>query len=251
MRGVVTMMHFLRNIPIRTKVTAMIALASTVVLVLALAVVMTKDYLNLRSDQLDQLTTLARVVSANSTAAVAFDDRDAAAESLRTLSTTPQVKYAFIWSKKDSTVMASFTRSGGPLEQAAAADLMRHATAPQELRTDEQDMYARVAIVLDGDEIGTLYVVSDLSRLYARIQEYIWIGLGVLGSAILVALLVSVLFGSGDFEAAVEPERRHARDRDRQAVLASASRRPATTRSASSSTASMPCSNRSSCATRS
>ncbi len=195
MRGVVTMMHFLRNIPIRTKVTAMIALASTVVLVLALAVVMTKDYLNLRSDQLDQLTTLARVVSANSTAAVAFDDRDAAAESLRTLSTTPQVKYAFIWSKKDSTVMASFTRSGGPLEQAAAAELRRHATALQELRTGEQDMYARVAIVLDGDEIGTLYVVSDLSRLYARIQEYIWIGLGVLGSAILVALLVSVVFG--------------------------------------------------------
>ncbi len=195
MRGVVTMMHFLRNIPIRTKVTAMIALASTGVLVLALAVVMTKDYLNLRSDQLDQLTTLARVVSANSTAAVAFDDRDAAAESLRTLSTTPQVKYAFIWSKKDSTVMASFTRSGGLLEQAAAADLMRHATALQELRTGEQDMYARVAIVLDGDEIGTLYVVSDLNRLYARIQEYIWIGLGVLGSAILVALLVSVVFG--------------------------------------------------------
>jgi signal transduction histidine kinase/DNA-binding NarL/FixJ family response regulator/HPt (histidine-containing phosphotransfer) domain-containing protein len=189
------MMHFLRNIPIRTKVTAMIALASTGVLVLALAVVMTKDYLNLRSDQLDQLTTLARVVGANSTAAVAFDDRDAAAESLRTLSTTPQVKYAFIWAKKDSNVMASFTRSGGPLEQAAAEELMRHAAALQELRTAEQDMYARVAIVLDGDDIGTLYVVSDLSRLYARIQEYIWIGLGVLGSAILVALLVSVLFG--------------------------------------------------------
>jgi len=188
-------MHFLRNIPIRTKVTAMIALASTGVLVLALAVVMTKDYLNLRGDQLDQLTTLARVVGGNSTAAVAFDDRDAAAESLRTLSTTQQVKYAFIWSKKDSSVMASFTRTGGPLEQDVAADLMRHATAPQELRTGEQDMYARVAIVLDGDEIGTLYVVSDLSRLYARIQEYIWIGLGVLGSAILVALLVSVLFG--------------------------------------------------------
>jgi signal transduction histidine kinase/CheY-like chemotaxis protein/HPt (histidine-containing phosphotransfer) domain-containing protein len=189
------MMHFLRNIPIRTKVTAMIALASTGVLVLALAVVMAKDYLNLRGDQLDQLTTLARVVGANSTAAVAFDDRDAATESLRTLSTTPQVKYAFIWSKKDTSVMASFTRSGGPLEQAVADELMRHATALQELRTSEQDMYARVAIVLDGDEIGTLYVVSDLSRLYARIQEYIWIGLGVFGSAILVALLVSVLFG--------------------------------------------------------
>src|SRR5262245_8568340 len=188
-------MHFLRNIPIRTKVTAMIALASTGVLVLALAVVMAKDYLNLRDDQLDQLTTLARVVAGNSTAAVAFDDRDAAAESLRTLSTTPQVKYAFIWSKKDSNVMASFTRGGTSLGQGVAADLMRHATAPQQLRTAEQDMYARVSIVLDGDEIGTLYVVSDLSRLYARIQEYIWIGLGVLGSAILVALLVSVLLG--------------------------------------------------------
>src|SRR5215813_10221134 len=135
------MMHYFRNIPIRTKVTAMIALASTGVLVMALAVVMTQDYLNLRGDQLDQLTTLARVVGGNSTAAVAFDDRDASAESLRTLSTTPQVKYAFIWSEKDSSVMASFTRSGGPLDQAVAAALMRNAKAPQELRTGEQDMY--------------------------------------------------------------------------------------------------------------
>src|SRR5215813_202988 len=188
------MMHYFRNIPIRTKVTAMIALASTGVLVMALAVVMTQDYLNLRGDQLDQLTTLARVVGANSTAAVAFDDRDAAAESLRTLSTTPQIKYAFIWSK--NRVLASFTRGGAVLATSTAADLVGRARAAQELRTSEQEMYARVAIVLDGDEIGTLYVVSDLSRLYARIQEYIWIGLGVLGSAILVALLVSVLFGT-------------------------------------------------------
>src|SRR6185312_60014 len=99
------------------------------------------------------------------------------------------------WSKKDSDVMASFTRGGTLFEPGIAADLMRHATAPQQLRTGEQDMYARVAIVLDGDEIGTLYVVSDLSRLYARIQEYIWIGMGVFGSAILVALLVSIVFG--------------------------------------------------------
>ena len=68
------MIELLRNISIRTKVTAMIAVASTGVLVLALAVVMTKDYLNLRGDQLEQLTTLARVVGANSTAAVAFNE---------------------------------------------------------------------------------------------------------------------------------------------------------------------------------
>jgi signal transduction histidine kinase/CheY-like chemotaxis protein/HPt (histidine-containing phosphotransfer) domain-containing protein len=188
------MMDYLRNISIRTKVTAMIALASTGVLVLALAVVMTKDYLNLRGDQLEQLTTLARVVGANSTAAVAFDDSEAAAESLRTLETTPHVKYAFIW--VDDRVMASFVRKGGSFDPQAVADLRKSAAAPHQLRSDQQDMYARVDIVLDGETIGMLYVVSDLSRLYLRIQEYIWIGLGVFGAAILVALLVSVLLGT-------------------------------------------------------
>jgi signal transduction histidine kinase/CheY-like chemotaxis protein/HPt (histidine-containing phosphotransfer) domain-containing protein len=188
------MFDFLRNISIRTKVTAMIAVASTGVLVLSLAVVMTKDYLNLRSDQLDQLATLARVVGANSTAAVAFDDSEAATESLRTLGTTPHVKYAFIWA--NNRVMASFVRDGGSLVPAAVTDLRRNAPSIHGLRTDQQDMYASVPIVLDGETIGTLYVVSDLTRLYLRLQEYIWIGLGVLGAAILVALLVSVLFGT-------------------------------------------------------
>ncbi|MGH6930450.1 MAG: histidine kinase dimerization/phospho-acceptor domain-containing protein, partial [Dongiaceae bacterium] len=188
------MMEYLRNISIRTKVTAMIAVASTGVLVLSLAVIMTTDYLNLRSDQLEQLTTLARVVGGNSTAAVAFDDREAAAESLRTLETTPHVKYAFIWA--NDHVMASFVRNDGVLVPQAVADLRRNVSAPNQLRSDQQDMYARVDIVLDGESIGMLYVVSDLTRLYLRIQEYIWIGLGVLGAAILVALLVSVLFGT-------------------------------------------------------
>ncbi len=188
------MMEYLRNISIRTKVTAMIAVASTGVLVLSLAVIMTKDYLNLRSDQLEQLTTLARVVGGNSTAAVAFDDREAAAESLRTLETTPHVKYAFIW--VNDHVMASFVRNDGVLAPQAVAELRRNVSAAHQLRSDQQDMFARVDIVLDGETIGILYVVSDLSRLYLRIQEYIWIGLGVLGAAILVALLVSVLFGT-------------------------------------------------------
>jgi signal transduction histidine kinase/DNA-binding response OmpR family regulator/HPt (histidine-containing phosphotransfer) domain-containing protein len=187
-------MEYLRNISIRTKVTAMIAVASTGVLVLSLAVIMTKDYLNLRSDQLEQLTTLARVVGGNSTAAVAFDDREAAAESLRTLETTPHVKYAFIWA--NDQVMASFVRNGGQLSAQAVADLRRNITATHQLRSDQQDMFARVDVVLDGETIGMLYVVSDLSRLYLRIQEYVWIGLGVFGAAILVALLVSVLFGA-------------------------------------------------------
>ncbi len=212
------MMKLLRNLSIRTKVTAMIVLASTGVLVLALAALMTKDYLILRADQLDQLTAIARVVGANSSAAVAFDDHDAANESLRTLGTTPNVKLAFIWSH--DKVMASFVRGNGPIDQALVDDLVQNAKAEQALRSDKQDMYVRVAIRLDNETIGTLYVVSDLSRLYGRIQEYVWIGLGVLGSAILVALLVSVLLGIAISQPlsnltvamrAIEKERQYAR----------------------------------------
>ena len=87
-------MGILRNFSIRTKATVTIVLVSTAVLTLALSVVLARDYFTFREDELDKLTTLARVISANSTAAVAFEDREAAKEGLGKLATDPNIKAA-------------------------------------------------------------------------------------------------------------------------------------------------------------
>jgi signal transduction histidine kinase/CheY-like chemotaxis protein/HPt (histidine-containing phosphotransfer) domain-containing protein len=189
-------MRSLRNLSIRTKATLMIVLVSIGVLVAALSVLLAKDYLTFREDQLEELRTLARVVGANSAAAVTFDDRDAAAESLRTLSTQPHVELAFIWAHDQ--VLASYARKDVVGADALIQGLLRNRDdQPEEaIRTDRGDMYARLPVTLDGETIGALYVVSDLGRLEARIREYAWMGVGVLTAAIVAALLVSLLLGT-------------------------------------------------------
>jgi signal transduction histidine kinase/CheY-like chemotaxis protein/HPt (histidine-containing phosphotransfer) domain-containing protein len=186
-------MGILRNFSIRTKATVTIVLVSTTVLALALSVVLTRDYFTFREDELDKLTTLARVISANSTAAVAFEDREAARDGLGKLATDPNIKAAFIWANNDQ--FASYLRPGESGAQAMADELRTAGTVDRTIRDERRDMFVQVPISLDGETIATLYLVADLSRIQARMQEYFWLALGVLGSAIIVALLVSLLLG--------------------------------------------------------
>jgi signal transduction histidine kinase/CheY-like chemotaxis protein/HPt (histidine-containing phosphotransfer) domain-containing protein len=186
-------MGILRNFSIRTKATVTIVFVSTAVLALALSVVLTRDYFTFREDEVDKLTTLARVISANSTAAVAFEDREAARDGLGKLATDPNIKAAFIWSNNDQ--FASYLRPGESGAQAMMDELRAAGTADRTIRDDRRDMFVQVPISLDGETIATLYLVADLSRIQARMQEYFWLALGVLGSAIVVALLVSLLLG--------------------------------------------------------
>jgi sensor histidine kinase regulating citrate/malate metabolism len=94
-------MGILRNLSIRTKATVTIVLVSTLVLTIALSVVLARDYFTFREDEQDKLTTLARVIAANSTAAVAFEDREAARDGLGKLTTDPNIKGAFIWANNE------------------------------------------------------------------------------------------------------------------------------------------------------
>jgi len=186
-------MGILRNLSIRTKATVTIVLVSTLVLTIALSVVLARDYFTFRSDELDKLTTLARVISANSTAAVAFEDREAARDGLGKLTTDPNIKAAFIWANNEH--FASYLRPGESGAQAMMSELRVLGTTEKTIRDDRDDMFVQVPISLDGETIATLYVVADLSRIQARMQEYLWLAMGVLGSAIVVALLVSLLLG--------------------------------------------------------
>jgi two-component system sensor histidine kinase/response regulator len=186
-------MGILRNFSIRTKATVTIVLVSTIVLTIALSVVLARDYFTFRADELDKLTTLARVVSANSTAAVAFEDRETARDGLEKLTTDPNIKGAFIWANNEQ--FASYLRPGESGAQAMLGELRAMGAVAKSIRDDRGDMFVQVPISLDGETIATLYVVADLSRIQARTQEYFWLALGVLGSAIVVALLVSLLLG--------------------------------------------------------
>src|SRR5579871_2019678 len=76
----------LRNIPIRRKLMLIILGISVVVMLLMRGVFFTYEYLALRQSTVRQVSTLAEIMAANSSAALAFENADDAREILSALS---------------------------------------------------------------------------------------------------------------------------------------------------------------------
>ncbi|MGD8237223.1 MAG: response regulator, partial [Armatimonadota bacterium] len=177
-------MHALRDLSIKRKLTFITMLTSGVALLLACAGFMTHDAIALRQTMVEDLASLANVIGANSTAALAFDDPEAAAETLAALSTEPSVTGACI-----------FTRGGTVFAEYRRADVMR--IDPPTDRDREGHSFAEHhlalsrPIVLDGETMGTVWIRSDMQRMYARLKRYAGIAAIVAAACCLVAFLLA------------------------------------------------------------
>src|SRR5882724_5226839 len=92
-------MMFLRDIPINRKLTVILMLVSGVVVVLTCASFFAYEFLTFRQTTVGQLSTLAEVVAANSTAALAFENRDDAREILNSLKAEKHIVSAALYDK--------------------------------------------------------------------------------------------------------------------------------------------------------
>jgi signal transduction histidine kinase/CheY-like chemotaxis protein len=176
-------MQFLRDISIKRKLIGIIMATSTVALMLACSTFLAYELVTYRSTVTQQLTTLAQIVAESSTAALAFDDRRSAGETLAALRAEPNLVAACIYTK-DGRPFAAFMRSG------SRRDLPRSPGKPgAQYRDGSLVLFQRV--VFDGDWIGTIYLKRNLQDMNARLQRYAGIVLGVLLLSSLAALLVS------------------------------------------------------------
>jgi signal transduction histidine kinase/CheY-like chemotaxis protein len=174
----------LANLSIRKKLTLIMMLTSGVALVLTCGAFLGYEFTTYRGGMERDLSILADVIGSNSTAALTFNDADAARDQVGALRAQPHVVSACIY-RKDRRPFATFERRpGGP---AAWPD--RAQPEGTELGDDRLSVNRRV--LLDGEPIGTIYIRSDLGELHARVRRYGLIALGVLALASLVALLMS------------------------------------------------------------
>src|SRR5690606_13139624 len=90
----------LRNLPIKRKLmTAMLATAA-VALLLTSAAFITYELVVFRKEIVRRISTLAEVVAANSTASLAFRNREDAAGTLVALNADPEIIAACLYDKK-------------------------------------------------------------------------------------------------------------------------------------------------------
>src|SRR3989337_2844960 len=104
-------MELLRNLSIRWKVIHIIMLTMTVALLIACAAFMTYDYITFRDQQVKDSQALADLLGTSSTAALSFDDAQAAGDILRALANKPEITQAQIYTP-DGRQFASYHRAG-------------------------------------------------------------------------------------------------------------------------------------------
>jgi signal transduction histidine kinase/ActR/RegA family two-component response regulator len=167
-------------------------LTSAAAIVVTCSALILYELVTSRDESLEQVATLARVVSANSTAALAFRDEQDAQEVLATLRTEPGI------------VAAALYDDAGQLFATYAAGEARDATYPKQLASDG---YRFSTGRLEGFEpvrehtdrrLGTLYIRADTSALYARF--WLW---GAIAAAAMIASLLLAYFLSRIFQARI------------------------------------------------
>ena len=86
-----------RNIPIRSKLTLLIVVISTVSLFIASIAFITSDRISIQQTVSDNLRTMANIIAANSSAALLFSDPVAAQETLGFLKSQQHIQAAAIY----------------------------------------------------------------------------------------------------------------------------------------------------------
>jgi signal transduction histidine kinase len=168
-----------RNLPIRMKLSLIVLLAASLVILCMAAVFIVERSLFFRRNMVENISTLAAVIGTNSTAAIAFDDPGTAQEILAALSAEPDVLDAHIF-LKDDTSFGSYHKKGSlpeptdgkcPLEVA-----FKKTIRGPNFHGDYLDLSQ--PILLNDKVIGYLAIRADLTHLRNRLRLFIILALG-------------------------------------------------------------------------
>ena len=180
-------MPIFRDISIKRKLTLIIMLTSTFALLLACMAFVMYDLIAFRHAMARELSILAEIIGANSTAALSFDHQRAAEEILAALSAEQHIVSACIYAQ-DGRVFAKYHRGE-----------VNKGFSPPGLREDghyfgDDHLVLFQRIMLKDEKIGTVYIQADIQELYSRLKRYVGIGaILMLASSFLAFLLSSKL----------------------------------------------------------
>src|SRR3989454_7226709 len=174
----------LRDKPIRQKLMAILLLTSGVVLVLTCAAFLAYEFVTFRQTTLKSLSTLGRIIAANSTASLAFQNEGDAREILSALRAEPHIVAAALYDK-DAKLFARYPADSPVAAFPAAPDRDGYRFEHSHLVG-----FAPVAQASNA-RLGTLYLQSDLTAVYGTLRLAGALAALLMGVSLLVAYLLS------------------------------------------------------------
>ena len=163
----------------------LIVVISSVSLLLASTAFITSDRINTQQTVSDHLGTMADIIAANSSAALLFSDPVAAQETLGFLSSQPYIQAAAIYGM-DEMEFASYIKPGLELEM---PEILSQ-TANILLWGDRVELFTD--IVYEGEQIGVVYLRSDMEAVNDRLILF----LGIVALVLIVSLLVTFVLSA-------------------------------------------------------
>ena len=158
-------MKFHQRFSLRGKLTLVNMLTSVAALLLASVTFLVYDVYSFRHQMVRDLETLSQVIGDNCEAPLLFDDASSAGHVLATLAAKPAVESALLYRPSGQLFAQYVSPHGG------------EAVRPLHLAQDGHRFGAghlvlRRTVLVDGEPIGRLVVVSDLRELRMRLTQY-------------------------------------------------------------------------------
>ena len=157
------MLRLLRDAPLKSKLTGLLAATATVPIVLTCIVGLLRDAHAIRASKAQELSALADVVAVSSAAALSAGDRDAAQGSLILLRSEPDIVQAHIYDR-DGELFVSY---GSAPTETSPGD------PPAKTRVSRTAEYVEVgsAVQHGGRTVGRVLLRADLREVDARIRD--------------------------------------------------------------------------------
>lgn len=214
-----------QNVSIKNKLMAIVLVTSGAVLFIVSAAFFVNEAVTFRQGIRQELGALADIIGKNTAAALLFDDREAAKQTLEGLRARPYVLGAFIVTNDGGIFAAYMSReaveksricraAGGDVARGKSCASLCHAanrigwnaggTPPsmaamlRRLEEDadsfwdlDGDLDVVKPIVYDGRRLGTVVIQSDLKELFDRLRWFFATVLAIMACAALIAYVIS------------------------------------------------------------
>ena len=165
-----------KNLPIRKKLLRIVFLINGIVLLVAGMAFFGNEFYSFRETTVEKLSTIGKIIAANSTAALAFDSPDDAREILAALKAEPHIVAACIYDK-NGRIFSEYYAGNEKIK-------FPPSPGPQGYKFSYSNLDGFVPVMQETLPLGTLYLRSDMGALHA------WLGL----YAIVVAVILLLSF---------------------------------------------------------
>jgi len=173
-------MRRFNDLSLKHKLTAIMMGTTGAVLLLACASFFVYESITLPGHVAQNLSSLASVTGHNNAAAILFNDRNAAVETLAALRATPNVVWGYIY-RRDGSVFASYERDGRAKHMPQCQNRFDGYGVQDEL------VQLCRSITFKGETLGAIGLGADLSEMRQRLVSY--------GQIAALVLLISLAIG--------------------------------------------------------